>query len=161
MRTFIALLAAFLLNAASAFAKDIKTLVVTPTPQMHCASCEKKIKDGLRFERGVKDIATSLEKQTVTVKYDADKTTEEKLLACFTKIGYTAAVVKDNGAAKACGAEKKCCAEKKQCCGASEKKTCCGKAAQASCEKKVCGKDNCEKAETCKKACGTQTCGSK
>lgn len=27
------------------------TLVVTTTPQMHCANCENKIKDGLRFEK--------------------------------------------------------------------------------------------------------------
>ncbi len=161
MKTLIALLAAFLLNAASAFAKDIKTLVVTPAPQMHCASCEKKIKDGLRFERGVKDIATSLEKQTVTVKYDADKTTEEKLLNCFTKIGYKATVVKDGCTEKACGADKKCCAEKKSCCGEAGEKQCCGKSAQPACAKKACGKDNCEKADTCKKACGAKACGSK
>ena len=40
---------------ATANAKsESDTLVVTTTPQMHCANCENKIKDGLRFEKGVK-----------------------------------------------------------------------------------------------------------
>ena len=34
------------------FAKDIKTVVFTTTPQMHCAACENKIKSNLRFEKG-------------------------------------------------------------------------------------------------------------
>lgn len=32
------------------FAKDIKTVVFTTTPQMHCEACENKIKSNLRFE---------------------------------------------------------------------------------------------------------------
>ena len=35
-------------------AKDIKTVVLTTTPQMHCANCEKKIKENIRFEKGIK-----------------------------------------------------------------------------------------------------------
>ena len=76
------------LMSVSAFAKDIKTFVVTTTPQMHCAGCENKIKNGLKFEKGVKDIQTSVPNQTVTVKYDADKTSAEDLTKAFEKIGY-------------------------------------------------------------------------
>nr|WP_233905489.1 heavy-metal-associated domain-containing protein [Segatella copri] len=47
----------------------------TTTPQMHCAACENKIKNNLRFEKGIKNIETSVPNQTVTVKYNADKTT--------------------------------------------------------------------------------------
>ena len=71
-------------------AKDIKTLVVTTTPQMHCGGCETKIKSNLRFEKGVKDIATDLERQTVTITYDADKTTAAALVQSFGKFGYEA-----------------------------------------------------------------------
>lgn len=60
------------------FAKDIKTVVFTTTPQMHCAACENKIKSNLRFEKGIKSIETSVPDQTVTVQYNADKTTPEK-----------------------------------------------------------------------------------
>lgn len=33
------------------FAKDIKTVVFTTTPQMHCAACENKIKSNLALRR--------------------------------------------------------------------------------------------------------------
>lgn len=55
--------------------REIKTVVFTTTPQMHCAACENKIKNNLRFEKGIKNIETSVPNQTVTVKYNADKPT--------------------------------------------------------------------------------------
>ena len=61
------------------FAKDIKTVVFTTTPQMHCAACENKIKSNLRFEKGIKSIETSVPDQTITVQYNTDKTTPKKL----------------------------------------------------------------------------------
>ena len=75
-------------------AKDIKTLVVTTEPQMHCENCEKKIKNNLRFEKGVKKIDTNVEKQTVTIQYDGEKTTEANIIKGFTKFGYKATRVK-------------------------------------------------------------------
>lgn len=85
---------ALLLSAASMMAKDIKTVVFTTTPQMHCENCENKIKKNLRFEKGVKLITTSLPDQTVTVKYDADKTTPDQIVAGFKKIGFEARQLK-------------------------------------------------------------------
>lgn len=84
-----------MLFAAVSFAKDIKTVVVTTTPQMHCEACENKIKNNMRFEKGIKGIETNIEKQAVTLKYDADKTTVEKLLKGFEKFGYKAEVIKE------------------------------------------------------------------
>lgn len=84
-----------------AMAKDVKTAVFTTTPQMSCASCENKIKGNLRFEKGVKKITTNIEKQTVTVVYDADKTTPEKLQKRFEKFGYKARQLKDEETVKA------------------------------------------------------------
>jgi len=55
--------------------REIKTVFFTTTPQMHCVACENKIKNNLRFEKGIKNIETSVPNQTVTVKYNADKTT--------------------------------------------------------------------------------------
>lgn len=83
-----------LLVAAAGMGKDIKTVVFTTTPQMHCDKCEKKVKDNIRFERGVKKIVTSIDDQTVTIQYDADKTTPAKIEAGFGKFGYKARVVK-------------------------------------------------------------------
>lgn len=79
-----------LMVAIIATAKDIKTVIFTTTPQMHCASCENTIKGNLRFEKGVKDIKTNVEEQKVYVTYDADKTNEDKLQKAFEKFGYKA-----------------------------------------------------------------------
>ena len=87
------LLTAMLLTMTVGLAKDIKTIVVTTTPQMHCENCENKIKGNLRFEKGVRKIETSIPDQTVTIEYDADKTTAENLVEAFKKFGYEAQAV--------------------------------------------------------------------
>lgn len=78
--------------AAAAYAgnKDNKvdTLVVTPTPQMHCENCENKIKKNIRFVKGIKKIETSVPEQTVTLIYDKGKATYEDFEKAFSKIGY-------------------------------------------------------------------------
>ena len=76
--------------------KNIQTVVVTTQPQMHCENCEKKIKDNLRFEKGVKEIETNIEAQRVTVTYDASKTNVDNIIKGFDKFGYKATEVKDN-----------------------------------------------------------------
>lgn len=76
------------MSTATMMAKDIKTVIFTTEPQMHCENCEMKIKKNVRFAKGVKLIATSIPDQTVTISYDADKTSPEQLVAAFKKIGY-------------------------------------------------------------------------
>ena len=77
-------------------AKDIKTVVLTTNPQMHCANCEKKIKENIRFEKGIKSIKTNLDDKTVTIEYDADKTTVPAIIEGFKIIKYEAKEVKSN-----------------------------------------------------------------
>jgi copper chaperone CopZ len=89
----IFILSAMMLTAMVTLAKDIKTVVVTTNPEMHCESCEKKIKGNLRFEKGIKNIITDLKTKTVTIEYDADKTNAENLVEAFKKFGYEAQVV--------------------------------------------------------------------
>ena len=50
----------------------------------------QKVKNNLRFAKGVKEIKTSVEEQKVYVTYDAQKTNEEKLQKAFEKFGYKA-----------------------------------------------------------------------
>ena len=88
-------------------AKDLRVLVMTPTPKMHCESCENKIKKNLRFEKGVKKIETSVEEQTVTVTYDATKTDVKALQKAMKNIGYDTQVVSDQPQEKAKNKEKK------------------------------------------------------
>ena len=86
---------AMMLTATATLAKDIKTVVLTTNPEMHCNNCEKKIKSNLRFEKGVKVIETDLRTKTVTIKYDADKTTVDNIIKGFKKIKYEAKEVKN------------------------------------------------------------------
>lgn len=128
--------AVMLLMAVMANAKDIKTVVLTTNPIMHCANCENKVKENLKYVSGIKEIVACAETQSVTITYDADKTSVEKMQASLKKAGYTATVKQDCG--KKCQGEKQCCGKCKE--GAAEKK-CCKEAAG---EKKCC-KEGAEK----------------
>lgn len=112
MRTKVLFLS--LAIAAVCSAKDIKTVVVNTAPEMHCSSCENKIKSNLKFEKGIKDIQTNLTDKTVTIQYDADKTNVEDIIAGFKKINYVATVAGSNSATEAAPQ-----AEKKGGCGGS------------------------------------------
>lgn len=90
----VLLVSAMMLTTVVALAKDIKTVVVTTLPQMHCENCEKKIKGNLRFEKGVKEIDTNIDAQRVTITYDAEKTNAEAIIKSFDKFGYKATEVK-------------------------------------------------------------------
>ena len=139
---------AMLVFAISMFAKDIKTVVFTTLPQMHCENCENKIKGNLRFEKGIKQITTSVPDQKVTIEYDADKTTPENIAKGFAKIGYEATVVTGEAKKKGCsGCSKKADATKGSCCkkNGEKKEGSCSKKADAT--KGSCCKKNGEKKE--------------
>ena len=80
--------------------KEMRVAVLTPTPQMHCASCENKIKGNMRFEKGVVKIETNIERQEVTITYDGRKTDVKALQAGMNKIGYDTKVVSDKPVTK-------------------------------------------------------------
>lgn len=146
---------AMLVFAISMFAKDIKTVVFTTLPQMHCENCENKIKGNLRFEKGIKQITTSVPDQKVTIEYDADKTTPENIAKGFAKIGYEATVVTGEAKKKGCsGCSKKADATKGSCKKNGEKKA---DATKGNCCKKNGEKKEgncCKKAEVKKEGCG-------
>lgn len=80
-----------LLAVSTAFAgtkKDIKT--VTFDTFLHCKECVKKVQENIAFEKGVKDLEVSLEKQKITIDYDARKTSVETLKKSIEKLGYKA-----------------------------------------------------------------------
>lgn len=83
-----------LLSVTVVMAKDIR-VVVFKVPQMYCENCERKVKDNIRFEKGVKDLSTDLKDKTVSITYDADKTSVDKLKAGFKKFDYKAEFVKE------------------------------------------------------------------
>ena len=83
-----------LLSVTAVLAKDIR-VVVFKVSQMHCEKCEKKVKDNMRFEKGLKDISTEVKTKMVTITYDAEKTNVKKLQAGFNKFKYEAEFVKE------------------------------------------------------------------
>ena len=76
MKQIITIIAAILIAFGG---KELRVLTVTTTPEMHCQNCEKKIKENIRFEAGVKKIETNLEKQLVAITYDPAKNDSKKL----------------------------------------------------------------------------------
>ena len=80
-----------LLSVAAVLAKDIR-VVVFKVSQMHCENCEKKVKNNMRFEKGVKELSKN---KTVSIAYDAEKTDVKKLQAGFKKFNYEAEFVKE------------------------------------------------------------------
>lgn len=61
---------------------------VTFRVHLHCANCVKKVEENIAFEKGVKDMKVSLDHQTVYLKYDASKTSEDKLKKAIEELGY-------------------------------------------------------------------------
>lgn len=66
--------------------KEIKE--VTFIVAIDCENCVKKVQENVAFEKGVKDLKVSLEDQTVFLKYDASKTSENVLKEAIEELGY-------------------------------------------------------------------------
>lgn len=103
LSTMLLVLAVVIVAAAK---NPTATAVFTVSPAMTCQNCENKIKTNIRFEKGVTDITTDLQAQTVTVTYNPEKTDVAQLIEGFKKIGYTATQVntQPTAAASPCGA---------------------------------------------------------
>ena len=83
-KKMIATLVVALLSVTAVMAKDFRT-VVFKVAQMECANCERKVKNNIKFEKGLKNFTTDLKERTVTITYDAEKTNVEKLKEGFRK----------------------------------------------------------------------------
>lgn len=96
-KLFATFVVAFL-SVAAVMAKDFRT-VVFKVAQMECSNCERKVKNNIKYEKGLKDFSTDVKSQTVTITYDAEKTDVEKLKAGFKKFKYEAVVLTEAKAA--------------------------------------------------------------
>lgn len=83
-----------LLSITAVMAKDFRT-VVFKVEQMECGNCERKVKNNIKFEKGVKEFTTDLKTRTVTIVFDAEKTDTKKLKAGFQKFKYEAVEVEE------------------------------------------------------------------
>ncbi len=93
----LATLVVALLSVTAVMAKDFRT-VVFKVEQMECPNCERKVKNNIKYEKGLKEFTTDVKSQTVTITYDAGKTDVKKLQKGFKKFKYEAVVVKDEKA---------------------------------------------------------------
>ena len=86
----LAVAALMTLSAVAASPEKVKKVKevkeVTFSVHLHCENCVKKVQENIAFEKGVKGLEVSLEKQTVAVKYDAAKTSVETLKAAIQKL---------------------------------------------------------------------------
>lgn len=117
MKKFLIATAALMLFLAAN--AENQTVKFSVNPPLVCNNCENKVKDNLRFEKGVKGVKPSAKKGEVEVTYDDSKTDVEHLKEGFKKIGYDATVIEpevcpEEGATPACCTqqpESACCAE--------------------------------------------------
>lgn len=96
---FVALIALVLTATASfsqenvkeekaASKKEVKTVCFKSN--MTCNGCAGEVKHKVAYEKGVKNVETNLENNTITVTYRADKNDKEALAKAITKLGYEA-----------------------------------------------------------------------
>ena len=57
-----------------------------------CETCAKKITNSIPFQKGVKDVKVDVPTRTVTVTYDATKTSDAALVKAFNKVKVKAEV---------------------------------------------------------------------
>lgn len=111
-----------------AIAKDSKVDLST---SITCGSCVNSIKTAFKDVDGVKDISANVETKVVTVSFDDEKITTDKIKSTITDLGYTADMK-----SKSCDASKASCDSKKASCDSKTAKT-------ASAEKKCGDKEAC------------------
>ena len=70
--------------------KSSKETVTFLIENMHCQNCINKIEKNIAFEKGVTDLKCDLSTLTAEVTFRSDKTSEDKLVAAFDKIGMKA-----------------------------------------------------------------------
>lgn len=63
---------------------------------MTCENCKKRIEKNIAYEKGVTDMKVDLPTKTVAIQYQKDKTSIDKLIAAFEKLGYDASIHDNN-----------------------------------------------------------------
>ncbi len=82
----------FGISNASAQKKNASLKTTVFVTDIDCEHCAKKINNSIPFEKGVKEVKVDVPTKTVTVTYDAAKTSDATLLKAFKKIKVAAEV---------------------------------------------------------------------
>ena len=88
MGAMLLMVTLFFTNNMSAQSAALSEVKVKTTAV--CGECKERIENALAFEKGVKKSTLDLESQVVTITYNANKTTPEKLRLAIAKVGYDA-----------------------------------------------------------------------
>lgn len=75
--------------------KKKKNEKVTFDVSLSCKGCQGKIEKNIPWEKGVKDLTVNLEDKTVSIVYDAKKTSPERLKAAIEKLDFTCDIKAD------------------------------------------------------------------
>ncbi len=90
----IAIMAVFAQQSVAQDKKTTKYEVIKIKTSSQCGMCKEAIEKAMAFEKGVKNSELNVESKVVTIKYDATKTTPEKIRLAISKVGYDADDVK-------------------------------------------------------------------
>ena len=82
-----------------AFAQSKKTAEIKIQTSAECDMCKKSIESGLAYEKGIKFSKLDVPTKVLTVTYNTDKTSPEKIKEAVSKLGYDADEVKADSAA--------------------------------------------------------------
>lgn len=77
-----------------AFAQTKKTAEIKIQTSAECDMCKKRIESGLAYEKGIKFSNLDVPTKVLTVTYNTDKTSPEKIKQAVSKLGYDADEVK-------------------------------------------------------------------
>ncbi len=99
MKKIIVLALVILSNIA--FAQTKKTAEIKIQTSAECDMCKKRIESGMAYEKGIKFTKLDVPSKVLTVKYNTDKTSPEKIKQEISKLGYDADEVKADSIAYA------------------------------------------------------------
>lgn len=71
------------------FSKKNKAEIVLPIQGMHCPMCTGRMQKAFLENKGVLEVTVSLENQSATILYNADKVSPAQLREIVTNTGYT------------------------------------------------------------------------
>ncbi len=115
---------ALIIMSLSVFGADKEICLKT---NLHCGACKAKIEKSFKTINGIKSTKADVDSKVVTIKYDTDKISEQKIVSTFGDLGYTAELIKNEKKEVNESSKKECCDKDNLKSGKKTKESCCGK----------------------------------
>jgi periplasmic mercuric ion binding protein len=102
LRSIFLIVAILMATFSAGYAsKASNTATASYWVSIHCGSCQQKLMDNLRFEKGVKDIKVNVDTKQVDITFNTKKTDSSKLQIAIEKLGYEVRTLKPGEELKA------------------------------------------------------------